>query len=508
MLRVATLVLGLFALSYGPALSETYYVAPLGAVASAAPDGTEKQPFASIDKAFASGKVKGGDTLLLKDGAYGTVEIKANAAFDVAVAIMSQNGKAAHFDSITLAGTTRNLILRNLSVWPSNVASVAGTADYLITSYETTSDITLDGLDIRSEENAGNFMQWDSAKWEMRKYSGITLQGSRSLVIGSKLTGIRHGIMVRDDSEIINNIVDGYNGDGLRAFSRSTVRGNRVSNCVQTDDNHADGFQSFSVGGAPVTDLVIDSNVIIEWMGAVDHPLRCSLQGIGLFDGPYDNLTIANNLVSATAIHGISVYGARGAKIVNNTVVNVRGLVGKYPYIAVYPRKDDTPPSDVLLANNIAMSIQGVASATNKVVFLNNSIIGLPLQVFENSPAFDYRPRALSGFIDTGDAAAAPATDILGQKRPSGPLPDRGAYEVQADGAPAPAPVEPVVDPAPVEPISDPSPVGPKRIKVTIVDPKKGPPVSKKGPLMSKNGPPVSKPPPPKSGSPKRIILE
>jgi hypothetical protein len=482
MLRVATLILGLFVLSYSPALSEAYYVAPLGAVTSATPDGTEKLPFASIDTALKSGKVKGGDTLLLKDGAYGPVVIKASAVFDVPVEITSQNGKAAHFDSILLAGTTRNLILRNLSIWPRDPA--AGAA-YLVRAYDTTSDITLDGLDIRSEVGAGDYMKWDAAKWGARKFSGIMLQGRRSLVIGSRLTGIYHGIMVGDDSQIIDNIVDGFDGDGLRAFSRSAVRGNRVVNCVKTDGNHDDGFQSFSRSGVYVTDLVLDSNVIIEWTGGADHPLRCTLQGIGLFDGPYDNLTIVNNLVSTTHYHGISVYGGRGAKIINNTVVNALGLVGKYPYIAVHPRKDGTPPTDILLVNNIAMSIQGVASAANNVVFRNNSVIGIPSLVFESPAAFDYRPKASSGFVDTGDATVAPTIDLLGQKRPSGPLPDRGVYEVQVDGAPDPAPVEPIVDPAPV---------GPKRIKVTIDDPRKGPPVSKRLP--------------PKSGSAKRIILE
>jgi parallel beta-helix repeat protein len=490
MLRVATLILGLFALSCSPALSETYYVAPLGAVVSVTPDGTENLPFVSIDRALASGKVKGGDTLLLKDGAYGAVTIKANAAFDVPLTIMSQNAKAAHFDSILLAGTTRNLILRNLSVWPRDPAT--GEA-YLVRSYGTTSKITVEGLDIRSEQYAGNYMQWDIAKWEARKFSGIMLEGPQSLVTGSKLTGIRHGIMVFNDSQITNNVVDGYNGDGLRAFSRSTVRGNRVINCVQTDGNHADGFQSHSLDGTPVTGLVVDSNVIIEWTGATNHSLRCALQGIGLFDGPYDNLTIINNLVSTTQYHGISVYGARGAKIINNTVVNTLGLVGKYPYIAVHPRKDGTPTTDVLVANNIAMSIQGIASDLNRIVFRNNSLIGTPSLVFENPAAFDYRPTTSSGFIDTADATVAPATDVMGQKRPSGPLPDRGAYEVQADGDPAPAPVEPVVAPAPVEPIVAPSPVG-KRVKVKTDDPRKNAPVSRR---LS-----------PTSNSAKRIILE
>jgi parallel beta-helix repeat protein len=194
---------------------------------------------------------------------------------------------------------------------------------------------------------------------------------------------------------------------------------------------------------------VIEGNVIIEWVNPEDHPWRCSLQGIGLFDGYYDNLTIINNVVSATQYHGISVHGARGAKIINNTVANTLGLVGKYPWIEVLPRRDGAPTTDVLVANNIAMSIQGIASDVDRIVFRNNSIVGIPSQVFENLAVFDYRPKASSGFIDTGDATVAPPTDVMGQKRPSGPLPDRGAYEVQGEAAPAPEPVLPVEGTAP-----------------------------------------------------------
>ena len=431
MLKVVTVLLGLFAMSSVSAQSETYYVAPLGTTIAGTPVGTDALPFASINAAFASGKVKGGDTLLLKDGAYGAVTIKINAAFDVPVTIMSQNAKAAQFDNILLAGNTRNLTLKNLSVWPRDPAISSA---YLVRSYTTVSDITVDGLDIRSELGAGDFMQWDAARWEARKFNGIVLGGPRGIAIRNRTTGIYTGVSVGEDSQIINNIVNGFNGDALRAVSRTTVRGNRVFNCVKTDANHDDGFQSFASNGGSITDLVLDSNVIIEWTGTTDHPLRCTLQGIGMYDGPYDNLTIVNNLVSTTHSHGVSVYGARGARIFNNTVVNTRGLTGLIPYIAVRPHKNGTPSTDVLVANNVAMSFSGGASAINGVEYRNNSVIGTPSLKFQNPAAFDYRPKASSGYIDTADATVAPLKDVMGQKRPGGALPDRGAYETQVDG--------------------------------------------------------------------------
>lgn len=469
MLKVTSLVLGLLAVLCGPVLSATYYVAPSGAKVSANPDGSEKSPFPSIGAALGSKKITGGDTVLLLDGSYGDVEIKANAVFDVPVTIMSKNGKAAHFDSIELGQKTRNLVLRNLSVWPRNPATAKGKLVYAL---GTTSYITIDGLDIRSEKDALNYMQWDAARWEARKYMGVHLQGRHSLVVRTKATGVYHGIVIGEDSMVLDSIVDGFNGDGMRAFSRSVVRGNRISNSVDTDDNHDDGFQSFvPKGGTVVTGLVLDGNTIIEWTGQPDHPLRDNLQGIGLFDGFYENLTIVNNLVAVSHTHGISVYGTRGARIINNTVVNIRDYTVPTPRIGVKDHKNGEPSLDVLIANNVAMSIGGAANEKNRIVFRNNSAIGKPSMVFENPAAFNYFPKASSGFVDTAEPSVAPGTDILGAKRPSGASPDRGAYEVGAKVAvvPPPAPVKPLprptpvatVPPATVNPLPAPKPVAP-----------------------------------------------
>jgi hypothetical protein len=134
------------------------------------------------------------------------------------------------------------------------------------------------------------------------------------------------------------------------------------------------------------------------------------------------------------------VYGARKAVISHNTVVHSEGLTGPYPYIAVRNHKNGSPNSDVLVANNVAMSFTGSTNMGTAVEFRNNSVVGTPGAVFENPFALDYRPRATSGFIDTADPASASAVDILGKSRPSGKGPDRGAYEIIQSVVPAPSP--------------------------------------------------------------------
>jgi hypothetical protein len=234
-------------------------------------------------------------------------------------------------------------------------------------------------------------------------------------------------------------VVNGFSGDGLRAFDGALVRHNRVLNCVKIDANHPDGFQSYAGASGSVTGLTIESNMIIEWTGASDHPLRCKLQGIGLFDGFYDNLIITNNLVavSAEAYHGISVYGGRKARIVNNTVVDLRNRTLLYPAIRIANHKNGTPSTDVLVANNAAMRYFGDASVALNVTFLNNLVIGTPGAVFENPTLSDYRPKRGSALIDTANLSMAPMRDHKNQPRPAGSGPELGAYEVQADTASA-----------------------------------------------------------------------
>ena len=415
-----------------PAYSNTYYVVTPDKAVAGTPDGSQAKPFSTVGMALKSGIVKGGDTLLLSDGSHGYLKLY-NVPMNGPVVIKSLNEKKAHFTKIELVGTTSNLTFQQLSAWSLDPVSSAGN---IIWTAKTTSKIVLDGLDIRSVAGSTEFMTWSAADWTSKQKNAIRLDGADSEVRGNRITGVYMGITATGvNAKIEGNTIDGYNGDGIRPLGNNTiVRGNSIRNCVDTDENHDDGIQSWATTAGGVDGLTLDSNVIAEWTGAADHPLRCKLQGIGLFDGPYKNLVISNNLVVTAQYHGISLYGGHGALIVNNSVINARGHTGTTPYIAVRPHKNGTPSTDVLVANNVAMSFSGGASAINGVEYRNNSVIGTPSLKFQNPAAFDYRPKASSGYIDTADATVAPLKDVMGQKRPGGALPDRGAYETQVDG--------------------------------------------------------------------------
>lgn len=365
---------------------------------------------------------------MLMDGEHGAVTLY-NYPFPASVIIASQRARNAHLESITLTGTTSNLKFRSLSVWPSDYTKV-GTDTALVSAATTTSGIQMNNLDVRTDKDAANYQSWSAATWDAHKFNGISLSGINSVVRGSTVTGAYHGIiMAGANAKVFDNLVEGFNGDGMRGTgAKGLFRNNRVINCVVTDDNHDDGFQSWAPSTGSISGITLDGNTFLEWTGA-PNPLSCHLQGIGLFDGFFDSFTIINNVVATTAYHGISVYGGRKMIIANNTVVNSLGTPSTTPYIAVFNHKNGTSSSDVTVANNLAMSIRGTASTENRVVFVDNTAITSPLTAFQGALAFNYRPATGSSFIDSGDSALAPVGDIEGTPRTSGGAPDRGAYE-------------------------------------------------------------------------------
>jgi parallel beta-helix repeat protein len=430
---LAGLLSAIFLLVTLPVNAETYFIAPTGASAVSKPTGAKESPFPSAYAALQSGKVVGGDQLRFLPGIHGNLKLY-NVTFTSPVTFVSDAPQKARFYSIYLTGSTSNLIFDGFTVSPES----AGTArTHLVESVVNTSKITLLNMELLSTADAKAYVSWSAEKWNAHKVNAVLLRGANSHVENNKLFGIYNGIeTLGTNAAVIGNTIKGFNGDALRGLGdNSLFHRNFVADCVVTDQNHDDGFQSWAGKSGAVKNLTIDANTILEWTGPTEHPLRCRLQGIGLFDGMYENLKITNNIVAANQYHGISVYGARGAMILNNTVVNIRGLVAVTPYIAIRPRKDGTRSTNVIVANNVAMSIQGSASTVDNVKFFSNSVIGVPKSAFVNPTNFDYRPLAESGFIDSGDSSNSTAKDVTGKNRPSGKLPDRGAFELQIESS-------------------------------------------------------------------------
>ena len=420
----------------GAAFAADYYVAPPGTVESCTPDGSQACPWIglwpALNNVLQAGGT-GGDRLLLLDGDYGLLSIY-NFNFSYPVVVQSLNGKNAHLDQIYLVGTTQNITFRDLSVWPTDPHQPTNTG-MLVNALSTTSNIIVDGLDVRNGQDAENYMSWSQSEWLSRQRSGIMLSGDNSVVENSTVTGLLAGIQIAgQNSSIINNKVDGHASDAYRVLGdNSLAEGNYSQNCFQINADHLDGLQTWADADGILSNVTIKNNKFIEWASSSTNPLRCHLQGISFFDGPYENIVIQNNVLSLTDYHGIAVYGGHNVQILNNTVVNNDGVDTYYPWIYVADQKNGALPSNILVANNLAMQIKNDANMDSSILTTSdNSVILDAAADFQDISTYNYIPTPGSGFIDTADPAYAPATDITGAPRPAGNGPDRGAYEYGA----------------------------------------------------------------------------
>ncbi len=333
-----------------------------------------------------------GDRLVLQNGSYGALKLYKKR-FDHTVEIVAANPGRAVFREINIL-SSRNLTLRGLAVWPDQPDH---DTRVLVQVDKASADIRLEGLDLRGNETAPEtYMRWSKQDWASTwKVSGVMLDGPRSALIGSRLAGVAFGVTATaDHAEIRDNLITGFSGDAMRAIgNHARVTGNRVQDCVKVNDNHDDGFQSWAPKDKkgkrqPLRDLVLRNNVIVEWTGPRDAPLRCTLQGIGMFDGPYMGVEVDNNIVAVSAYHGISLYGAQGAHVIRNTVVTTFGTPGKSPWIMVRESKDGgIKPLGAVILGNVAMGYKGM-----KVSQRDNVVARYPARLFRDIAGQDYRP--------------------------------------------------------------------------------------------------------------------
>jgi parallel beta-helix repeat protein len=370
--------------------------------------------------------VKAGDTLVLRDGDHGQFRLRGACNADT-ITVRAAPGHEPLFSRVFLSAVSK-WHLEGLTVRP---VGGGGQKAYPLIQVEShgwhgpSSDVTIVDCNVYSVWDSG---AWTREDWNTLACNGIQVSGNRMVLQENRLKNINFGLSLSgNNGRVSHNRVENFAGDGLRGLGNDLVfEYNTVKNCYNVNDNHDDGFQSWSIKDDPPRErIVLRGNTIINYEDP-NQPFRGPLQGIGCFDGPYIDWIVENNLVIVDHYHGISFYGAKNCRIVNNTVVDCNSGKPGPPWIAVHPHKDKTPSSNCLIRNNIASKVVATAGVTADHNLL---LPGLGERIFMDPDHRDYHLRAEAPAIDAAGAEWAPELDLDGRPRPQGGGYDIGAYE-------------------------------------------------------------------------------
>lgn len=375
--------------------------------------------------------IKAGDTIWLRTGDYGDVMIQGYYNKDF-ITLSACAGHVPRFHGIRVRSSS-HWILKGL-----HVSAEFGDGKSPRTMIDLEShgwhgpvrDIVVEDCVAKSAEETSG---WSAEQWNALACSGIEADGTRIKLRRNEVKNVNFGISVGASHSLVeHNRIENFAGDGLRGLGNHIVfQANVVKNCYDVNDNHDDGFQSWSrgpegVGTGEVVGIVLRGNTIINWEDP-DQPHRGSLQGIGCFDGMFVDWVVENNVVVVDHYHGITLSGARECRIVNNTVMDPNDRGPGPAAVRIGKHKNGTPSSGCTIRNNLATGLH-VQDGRGMVVD-HNLMIEDRAALFVDPATRDLRLKAGSPAIDAGTQDQAPEGDILGIARPKGDGVDAGAYE-------------------------------------------------------------------------------
>lgn len=378
--------------------------------------------------------VKAGDTLFLADGFHGKVFASEYYNTDY-ITIMAQPGHSPKLSSIELRSGCK-WIISGLTVSPCfdqvfekrNIIQFAS-HNWTGASYDCIVENCI-------AYSADDIPTWSEDDWNANSCNALSLPGEKMVARNNHFRNINFGISVTGDSCLVEyNIIENFSGDALRGLGDYGIyQYNFVKNCYAVNANHDDGFQSWSVGDdgvgtGVVKGIVLRGNTIINYEDP-DQPHRGTLQGIGCFDGMFEDWIVENNVIMVDHWHGITLSGAKNCRIINNTVVDLNSEKPGPPWVRISDHKNGIVSTDCIIRNNLTTSI----NADEGVIMDHNIVINDNYcEYFVDYSGGDLRLKPGCIAIDSGSVDLAPQLDRNGNSRIVNGRIDVGAYEFDPD---------------------------------------------------------------------------
>jgi parallel beta-helix repeat protein len=403
-----------------------YYVDPVNG--DKADDGSKEAPWKTLAEVFSENhSFEAGDTIFLLTGHHESVTV--NGMNNGYVTVLPLEGNYPNLKKLTFSNA-KKWKAYGLTISPETAPSYSRST--LITINSSASEIIVDSCYAFSVEDN---TPWSASDWVSNACLGVLISGDNNTIRNNHFLNVDHGISIESGGEnnlIKQNTIENFSGDGMRGIgSYNTFEYNTVKNCYNVDDNHDDGFQSWSrgtggtVGTGTVYEIVLRGNTIINYTDP-NQPFKGTLQGIGCFDGMFEDWVVENNVVITDHWHGITLMGARNCLVINNTVVDRNNTSPGPPWIRISKHKNGTLGTGNVIRNNLTTSMSNDAGI-GTVEF--NIIVSNYDDFFVDYANFDLRLKEGCPAIDAGTEEDAPFIDIEGAARPQGAGFDVGAYE-------------------------------------------------------------------------------
>jgi hypothetical protein len=449
----------------------------------AAPPSSFTKSFTATPTTFSSilDSAAAGDVIYLNSGAYGAVSIygKKYAQF---LTIKAGSGQTPVLSSLTV-NSVSHMVFSGLTVNGNGVRSKSPNG--ILVSLASSNNIVFENNIV--ESTSGTF-PWKAETTDetaidtaIAPSDGVNAPQDYCVALNSnQIKNVFNGIYVGGDEVgtdgqnyvVADNTIDHFAGDGIdHSATNIIIQGNHITNGLDICGSqciHNDGIQGWNWGdelGITNKNVIIDSNYI-QSQTVTNLPLAVALQGIDIFDGFWENVSITNNIVLVSSNTGISIAGVNGLHIINNTVMDIP-LNGVSQAVAYWMYSGATwitaggttheggTTKNVIVRNNIAPLIAATAATSGNCPITeafcsstanpnveqdhNLSLVQTKYTAANLFVTFDTSTAqynlelkgtaATDPAIGTGSASLMPTTDFLGHAR-SASSPDLGAYGV------------------------------------------------------------------------------
>jgi hypothetical protein len=447
----------------------------------AAPPSSFTKALTATPTTFASilNTAAAGDVIYLNSGNYGAVSI-SNKKYSQFLTIKAGSGQTPVLSSLAV-NSVSHMVFAGLTIDGNGVR--AKSPGGILVNLASSNNVVFEDNIVESTSGA---FKWEAETTNetaidasIAPSDGIIASQDYCVALNSnQIKNVFNAIGVGGDQigtdgqnyMVADNTIDHFAGDGIdHSVTNIVIQGNHITNALDICSSkciHNDGIQGFNwedKSGITNKNVVIDSNYI-QSQTTTNLPLAVALQGVDIFDGFWENVSITNNVVLVSSVTGISIAGVNGLYIINNSVMNIplNGVSQSLTYwmysgvtwiTAGGTTHEGGATSNVIVRNNIAPLIAASAAASgncpitesfcsstanpnveqdHNLSLVQTKYTAQNVFVTFNTSTAQYNLE-LTGTaktdpaIGTGNASLMPATDILAHAR-SAASPNLGAY--------------------------------------------------------------------------------